>query len=319
MYSIGVDIGGSKIAAGIVDEQMHLITKKSMPFPHTGEPLDSIKVITTLIDALVSENDLDIDDACSIGLAVPGSIDYEQCKVIDAHNLDYHDFPLGGLVLDRYPACDVYVENDANAAALAEYYCGAFRGHSSGLLITIGTGIGGGLIMDGKMFIGGMKNGFEFGHATLVYGGEACTCGHKGCIEAYCSAAALVREGRKAAQSHHESMMYKRAKGDLTRINAKLVMDCAREKDETAMAIYKKFTDYLGATACTAIALFDPEVIAFGGGVSNDGEFLLSPIREYAKEYAFFRNHAKIVVAEMRNDAGIVGAAMLFKQKRQPA
>ncbi len=316
MYSIGVDIGGSKIAAGIVDEQMRLVTKKAMPFPHTGDPMDSVKVITTLIDSLVAENNLDMKDACSIGLAVPGSIDYEGCKIIDAHNLDYHDFPLGSLIMERYPACDIYVENDANAAALAEYYCGAFRGYSSGLLITIGTGIGGGLVLNGKLFIGGLKNGFEFGHGTLVFGGEPCTCGHKGCIEAYCSAAALVREGRKAAEAHHESMMYMRAKGDLTKINAKLVMDCAREKDATAMDIYQKFTDYLGATACTAIALFDPEVIAFGGGVSNDGEFLLSPIREYAKKYAFFRKHAKIVVAEMRNDAGIVGAAMLFKQKQ---
>lgn len=315
MYSIGVDIGGSKIAAGIVDEQMRLVTKKAMPFPHTGEPMDSIKVITNLIDSLVTESGFDIGDAACIGLAVPGSIDYAKRRVIDAHNLDYHDFPLGELIMQRYPTCNIHVENDANAAALAEYYCGAFRGYASGLLITIGTGIGGGLVLNGKLFTGGMKNGFEFGHATLVFGGELCTCGHRGCIEAYCSAAALVREGRKAADAHHESAMYTRAKGDLTKINAKLVMDCAREQDETALEIYRKFTDYLGATACTAIALFDPEVIAFGGGVSNDGEFLLSPIREYAKKYAFFRNHAKIVVAEMRNDAGIVGAAMLYKQK----
>ena len=109
--------------------------------------------------------------------------------------------------------------------------------------------------------------------------------------------------------------MFQRAQGDITKINAKLVMDCAREGDATAGAIYKKYTEYLGATACTAIALFDPEIIAFGGGVSNDGEFLLSPIREYAKKFAFFKNHAKIVTAEMKNDAGIVGAAMLHTQR----
>ena len=109
--------------------------------------------------------------------------------------------------------------------------------------------------------------------------------------------------------------MFQRAQGDLTKINAKLVMDCAREGDAVACEVYQRFTDYLGATACTAIALFDPEIIAFGGGVSNDGEFLLSPIREYAKKYAFFKNHAKIVTAEMKNDAGIVGAAMLHLQR----
>ncbi len=315
MYSIGVDIGGSKIAVGIVSEEMQLFSKKSTPFPHTGNPLDSIQTIQSLISDLLKENRLEIEHAACIGLAVPGSIDYGRGVVVDAHNLDYHDFPLCELVGKAFPGCVVHVENDANAAALAEYYCGAFRGCSSGLLITIGTGIGGGLVLDGKIFLGGKKNGFEFGHAVLVFGGEPCTCGQHGCIEAYCSAAALVREGRKAANVHHESMMFQRAQGDLTKINAKLVMDCAREGDATAGAIYKQYTDYLGATACTAIALFDPEIIAFGGGVSNDGEFLLSPIREYAKKYAFFKNHAKIVTAEMKNDAGIVGAAMLHLQR----
>ncbi len=315
MYSIGIDIGGSKIAAGVVTEDMSLISKKSSPFPHTGKPTDSIQTMVSLINGLVSENNLKLEDMKCIGLAVPGSIDYDRGVVVDAHNLDYHDFPLCKLVSDYFPDVTVYVENDANAAALAEYYCGAFRGCSSGLLITIGTGIGGGLVLDGKLFIGGKKNGFEFGHGVLVFGGEPCSCGQLGCIESYCSAAALVREGRKAANLHHESAMYQRAQGDLTKINAKLVMDCAREGDETAGVVYKQFTDYLGATACTAIALFDPEIIAFGGGVSNDGEFLLSPIREYAQKYAFFRNQAKIVAAEMKNDAGIVGAAMLYLQR----
>ncbi len=315
MYSIGVDIGGSKIAAGVVSEDFKLISKKALPFPHTGDPKDSIATIQTLINGLITENGLKTKEISAIGLAVPGSIDYDRGVVIDAHNLDYHDFPLCQLVGNDFPGITVYVENDANAAALAEYYSGAFRGCSSGLLITIGTGIGGGLVQDGKIFVGGKKNGFEFGHAVLLFGGEPCTCGQRGCIESYCSAAALVREGRKAAGAHHESAMFVRAQGDLTKINAKLVMDCAREGDAVATAVYNQFTDYLGATACTAIALFDPEIIAFGGGVSNDGEFLLAPIREYAKKYAFFKNHAKIVTAEMKNDAGIVGAAMLHLQR----
>ena len=315
MYSIGVDIGGSKIAAGVVKDDYTLVSKKALPFPHTGDPRDSIVTIQSLIRDLIEENHLRTEQIAGIGLAVPGSIDYDRGVVIDAHNLDYHDFPLCRLVGDGFPGVTVYVENDANAAALAEYYSGAFRGCSSGLLITIGTGIGGGLVLDGKIFVGGKKNGFEFGHAVLLFGGEPCTCGQRGCIESYCSATALVREGRKAANQHHESMMFQRAQGDLTKINAKLVMDCAREGDPVACEVYNQFTNYLGATACTAIALFDPEIIAFGGGVSNDGEFLLAPIREYAKKYAFFKNHAKIVTAEMKNDAGIVGAAMLYLQR----
>ncbi|MDD4311214.1 MAG: ROK family protein, partial [Eubacteriales bacterium] len=170
MFSIGVDIGGSKIAAGVVSEDFKLISKKSSPFPHTGEPKDSITTIQTLISGLIAENGLKMEEISAIGLAVPGSIDYDRGVVIDAHNLDYHNFPLCKLVGDHFPGIRVYVENDANAAALAEYYCGAFRGCSFGLLITIGTGIGGGLVIDGKIFIGGKKNGFEFGHAVLLFG-----------------------------------------------------------------------------------------------------------------------------------------------------
>ncbi len=315
MYSIGVDIGGSKIAAGIVDQDLRLVSKRSLPFPHTGDPKDSIRTIQSLVEGLIADNGLKLENAACIGLAVPGSSDAERGVVIDAHNLNYHDFPLCQLVEERFPSAAVYLENDASAAALAEYYCGAFKGCSSGLLITIGTGIGGGLVLNGKLFSGGMKHGFEFGHAVLVFSGESCTCGQSGCIEAYCSAAALVREGKKAASAHPDSAMLKRAHGDLSKINAKVVMDCAREGDAVAAEVYSRYTDYLGATACTAIALFDPEIIAFGGGVSNDGEFLLSPIREYAKKYAFFKQHAKIVTAQMKNDAGIVGAAMLYMQK----
>jgi glucokinase len=315
MYSIGVDIGGSKIAAGVLDGDLQLISKKSLPFPHSGNPLDSILTIQSLVNGLIRENALKLEDAACIGLAVPGSSDTERGVVIDAHNLDYHDFPLCRLAGEKFPGVKVYLENDANAAALAEYYNGAFRGCSSGLLITIGTGIGGGLVLDGKLFNGGKKNGFEFGHGVLLFGGEPCTCGQRGCIEAYCSAAALVRSGRRAVEKHHESAMYQRSGGDLSKINAKLIMDCAREGDTIASEIYTQFTAYLGATVCTAIALFDPEIIAFGGGVSNDGEFLLAPIREYARQYAFFKNHAKIVTAQMKNDAGIVGAAMLYLQR----
>lgn len=315
MYSIGIDIGGTKIAAGLLDEACSIVCKRSAPFPGVDEADRSIAVIVELIEALLAERGASIDDVAGIGLAVPGSIDYEGNYVIHAHNLGYHSFPLVEKVMAHYPDVAIYIENDANAAALAEYYCGAFRGYGTGLLITLGTGVGGGLVLDHKLFVGGRKDGFEFGHVTLVFGGEPCTCGHRGCIESYCSATALIREGRRAAAEHPDCLIALRAGGDEANIDAKLVLDCAKEGDPEARRIFDAYTGYLGASVSTAIAALDPEIIALGGGVSHAGEFLLEPVRAYAEKHAFFREHGKIVLAEMGNDAGIIGAALLHLQR----
>ncbi len=315
MYSIGIDIGGSKIAAGLLNEEKNLILKRSAPFPGTDDPECSIAVMNHLIDALLTEGGVRIQDVAGIGLAVPGSIDYEKNLVVHAYNLGYHSFPLVARIQAHCPDTQVFIENDANAAALAEYYCGAFRGYATGLLITLGTGVGGGLVLNHRLFVGGKKNGFEFGHITLVYGGELCTCGHRGCIEAYCSATALIRDARRAAAAHPESRIAQAAAGDESKIDAKLVFDCAKAGDEQAVRLYEAYTGYLGAAVSSAIAVLDPEIIAIGGGVSNAGNFLLDPVRAYAKEYAFFKQHAKIVLADMRNDAGVVGAGLLHLQR----
>ncbi len=312
--SIGIDVGGTNIAAGLVTERDGLVSKRSLPFPRTNDPLASVETMRRLTTELLDAQGLSAADVVSIGLAVPGSIDYEKQSVIDAYNLGYHDFPLATLINASFPQTRVFIENDANAAALAELFYGAFRGKRSGLLITIGTGIGGGLVLDGKIFCGGMKHGFEFGHAPLILGGEPCTCGSSGCIEAYCSASALIREGKKAAKAHPDSLIAKKCANDLDQIDAKLILDAARAGDEAAKAVFQAYTSCLGACVCGAIASFDPEVIAFGGGVSNAGEFLLAPVRAYAKRYAFFHTHAQIVCAETGNDAGIIGAAMLYRQ-----
>lgn len=315
MYSIGIDVGGTNIAGGIVSDQLELIRKDSSPFPGAHCPEASISVMVDLIHRLLGDTGIEVEAIESIGIAVPGSIDYEGYRVIDAHNLGYHDFPLVDLLKEHFPNTVMHVENDANAAALAEYYCGAFKGASTGLLITIGTGIGGGLILNDKLFLGGKKNGFEFGHACLQFGGEPCTCGNLGCIESYCSATALIREGRKAASAHLECMIAQKCAGDGRAITAKTIIDCAKEGDPVALELFHDYVAHMGAAITTAIALFDPEVIALGGGVANAGEFLLAPIREYVAPRSFFHNFAKIVNAQMGNDAGIVGAAMLHRQR----
>ncbi len=316
MYSIGIDIGGTNIAGGVVSEASELVYKRSKPFPGAHAPEASIRVIAELVRELMHQAGIGASELSGIGIAVPGSIRYDALSVIDAHNLGYHDFPLVALLRDALNLdIPMFLENDANAAALAEYYCGAFYGAHSGLLITIGTGVGGGLILDDKLFIGGNKNGFEFGHAMLIFGGEACTCGNLGCVESYCSASAIIREGRRAATAHPDSLIMSRCEGHVEKIDAKIVIDCARDGDAAAMEVFHAFTQHLGAAITTAIAVFDPEVIAIGGGVSLAGDFLLDPVRAYVQPHAFFRHFGRIVTAHMHNDAGIIGAAMLHRQR----
>ena len=319
MYSIGLDVGGTNIAGGILSPSGEIVGKKSLPFPGANQPEASISIMLSIIDTLLTEAGVALPEIDGIGVAVPGSINYEENLVIDAHNLGYHQFPLVALLKEHLPGIPVYIENDANAAALAEYYCGAFKGYGSGLLITLGTGVGGGLILDHKLFVGGKKNGFEFGHGIMVFGGERCTCGNLGCIESYCSATALIREGRRAAEKNPQCLIAKRCEGDLKKIDAKLVIDCAKEKDPVAEAVFADYVAHLGAAISTAIAMFDPEVIAIGGGISYAGEFLFEPVREYVKPRSFFHNFARIVPAQMRNDAGIVGAGMLHRQRPELA
>ena len=314
MYSIGIDIGGTNIAGGVVSESDALLNKRSVPFPGKDDPMASIDAMERLVDGLLADAGIALLDVHSIGAVVPGSIDYRNGVVLDAYNLGYYDFPLVKLLRERFPDTDVYIENDANGAALAEYYCGAFRGHSSGLLITLGTGVGGGMILDDKLFVGADRNGFEFGHATLQFGGEPCTCGNIGCIEAYCSATALIRDGRRAAEAEPESMIAARSRAG-EKLDAKLIIDCAKAGDPTAKRLFDDYTAHLGAAVVVAANVLDPAVVAFGGGVGNAGECLYAPVNAWVDKYAFFRKHPKVVPAQMGNDAGIVGAAMLYRQR----
>ena len=315
MLSIGIDIGGTNIAGGIVSGESALTQKLSIPFPGPQAPYASIDVCVEVIQKLLAEAGLTIADIDAIGFAVPGQIDYATGGVVKAANLGYYDFPLKRLIHERLPETSVYVENDANAAALAEYYFGAFRGHASGLLITLGTGVGGGMILDHKLFIGGRKNGFEIGHMMLQFGGEGCTCGNLGCFEAYCSASALIRDGKRAAASVPDCLIANRARDEGKRIDAKLILDCAREGDPTALALFHDYVEHLGAGIQSAVTVLDPEIVALGGGVSNAGAFLIDPVNEYVREHVFFVNYAgRVVAAQLGNDAGIIGAAMLHKQ-----
>ena len=312
MYQIGVDIGGTNIKVGLVNETMELVQTCSVRFPHDGAR-SVVKTIEEAVDFLLRQQAIARQDVESVGIVVPGSIDQKGERVIDAYNLGFHDVPLKALAQEAFGEIPVYLANDANGAALAELDAGAFRGCKTAVLFTLGTGLGGGIILGGHMFNGGMNQGVELGHMYLVNGGEHCTCGNDGCMEAYCAASALARDGQRAMKKHPESLIAARAGGSPENVDAKLVIDCAKEGDETAKTVFDQYIDSLSSACASIYNLLDPEVIAIGGGVCGAGEYLFAPLREKTTGKSFYKTHGKLVPAELGNDAGMIGAAMLHK------
>ena len=313
MFDIGVDIGGTNIAAGLVDENHRIVSRNSVRFPF-GESGEKVaQLIAHKIRGLVKDMGAAYADIKSIGLAVPGQLDSACETVLNAYNLGFKDVPLRRLVMELFPDIPVFLANDANAAALAELFGGAFTGCKTAVLLTIGTGVGGGLILGGRMFNGGNNCGVELGHMTLKLDGESCTCGQRGCIEAECSATALIREGRRAASAHPESLLNK--PGEL---DARRVIEAAGAGDTAARAVFDRFVDALSSAIASIVDLIDPEVVALGGGVAGAGEFLLEPLRSRVQEKCFFVKYlGRIEQARMGNDAGIIGAAMLRRNAGQ--
>ena len=309
MYRVGIDIGGTSIKIGVVDDALQIVRRSAIPFRCVGGEAVAAMIAEEIHKLLAQEPK--IEKIESVGVVLPGSIDKTQSIVLDAHNLDFHNVPFRAQLQAQFPELQVYLANDADGAALAELGRGAFEGCKTAVLLTLGTGVGGGVILGGKLFSGGTGLGAELGHMTLVNGGEYCTCGNHGCVEAYCSATALKRDGIRAMKAHPESLLAKKSGGDEALIDAKFVIDCAKEGDETAMAVFDAYVDHLAAACISVVHILDPEVIAISGGVCHAGEFLFEPLRRGIDEKCFFSEHGKIVPAVMGNDAGIVGAAML--------
>ena len=315
MYQIGVDIGGTNIKVGLVSDELSLLRSLSVRFPHDGAA-SVVAAIAEAVDDLLKQEGITRKDLESIGIVVPGSIDQTGALVIDAYNLGFHDVPLKAMAQEAFGEVPIYLANDANGAALAELYVGAFRGCKTAVLFTLGTGLGGGIILGGHMFNGGMNQGVELGHMILEHDGEHCTCGNDGCMEAYCAASALARDGKRAAKKHPDSLLAKRAAGDPDAIDAKLIIDLAKEGDELAKALFDRYISYLSSACASIYNLLDPEVIAIGGGVCAAGEFLFAPLREQTTEKCFYKTHGRLVPAELGNDAGMIGAAMLHRDSQ---
>lgn len=316
-YAIGVDLGGTNIKVGLVDADHHIVDSASCKtnLPRPREEVE--QAIAGLCEELCRKAGLSLSgDIGSVGIGTPGSVNSETGIVEFNANFNYHNWRLVQAMEALLP-CRVYIENDANAAAYGEYIAGAARGARYAVAITLGTGIGGGIIIDGKIYSGFNSAGAELGHTVIEKGGRACNCGRHGCWERYASARALTEDTRAAMRENPDNMMWQAVGGDLDRVNAKTAFDAMRAGD----ALGKQLVDdYIGYVACglvNMINVFQPEIICIGGGVSKEGESLLEYIRTIVDQEDYARDSAKrtkIVIAQLRNDAGIIGAAGLAAQ-----
>ena len=312
-YYIGVDLGGTNIAAGIVDKNGEIICKKSvrtnLPKPEAELEND----IFLLCKSLCEENDYDINkDIICVGIGTPGSVDGKRGIVWSNVNFGYENWKIKEN-LEKLFGLSVYVENDANAAIIAEVMAGNAKGCNNALIVTLGTGVGGGAFLNGEIYAGSNYAGLEVGHIVIEKDGRLCNCGRKGCFERYAAASALTRDTQAAMKEHPESALWKICP-DIEKVNAKTAFDGQKQGDKVATDVVNTYIEYLACGLVNLINIFQPEVVCLGGGVSNERQYLLDLLQPHIDREDFARNareRTKIVIAKFRNDAGIIGAAMV--------
>lgn len=312
---IGVDLGGTNIRAGIVNEEGTILCKKSIKtnLPKPEAVLE--KDIFELCDSLCFENGYDLhSDIEAVGIGTPGSVDGIRGIVWSNVNFGYKNWKivenLKGLFGDDIK---LYVENDANAAVIAEVAAGSAKGCNDALMITLGTGVGGGAYLGGKIYAGYNYAGLEVGHMVVRVNGKPCNCGRKGCFERYAAATALIELTKEAMENNPDSALWKICP-DISRVNAKTAFDGWRESDPVATEVVNTYIKDLARGVINLINIFQPEILTIGGGVSNEKDTLIALLKPYIDEEDYARNareRTKIVIAKFRNDAGIIGAAML--------
>lgn len=312
MYYLGVDLGGTNIACAVVTREGDLLGKSSIPTHLPDAPEAIVSRIAECCQLAVEATGCTLGDIESIGIGTPGIANSREGAVEYSCNLGFQNTPLS-LLVENILHKRVYLENDANAAALGEFVAGSGRGSESLVAITLGTGVGGGVVINGHLLTGFNFAGAEIGHFVMVQDGELCTCGRRGCFEAYCSATALIRQTRRAMETSPNSLMWREAE-TLEHVSGRTAFDAMRLGDDTAKAVVEQYIRYLGCGLTSIINIFQPEVLCVGGGICNEGETLLAPVREIFNREDYARDCKKrtsIVRATLGNDAGIIGAALL--------
>ena len=312
MVRIGIDLGGTNIVAGVVDENYKILAKAECKTNLPRAAADIMDDMARLAKEAVQNAGLTMDDVVSVGVGCPGTCNVFTGIVEYSCNLDFNEVPLQE-ELARRIGKPVFIENDANAAALGEAVAGAAKGAKSALCITLGTGVGGGIIIDGKIYSGFNCAGAELGHIVIVCDGEPCGCGRNGCWEAYASATALIRQTKAAIEQNPDSRLAQMAKEN-GRVNGRTAFDAMRAGCPVGQAVVDKYVFYLAAGLTNMVNIFQPEVLCIGGGVSHEGDALLIPVMKHIERdrYSKHSKHqTRLCAAALGNDAGIIGAAYL--------
>lgn len=316
-YSIGIDFGGTNIAVGLVDEEYRVVRKASLPTGKGKRSVDEMVAdMALLCQKLSGEQGIDLSEVASIGIATPGTVNSKLGIVIDYPGMALSNYPMAKILsscLDGFAPERIRIANDANAAALGEAMAGSAKGADTALMITLGTGVGGGIILDGKIYDGFNFSAAELGHTVIVKDGHPCACGRKGCFEQYASATALIRMTKEEMALCPESAMWQYSP-EPEKVNGLTSFECAKQGDEAAQRVVDRYIGYLACGVTNMMNIFQPQVLCIGGGICGQGDNLLKPLSELVFKEQYAKTSAqktKLVIATLGNDAGIVGAAAL--------
>lgn len=311
--AVGIDLGGTAVKIGILNAVYEILAQTSIP-TDAGRPYQEVIAdMGKTALALLAQNGFDVADCAGAGVGSPGTIDSKNGVVLYSNNIRWDNVPLAK-ELQKYLPVPVYVQNDANCAALGEVLCGAAKGCQNAVFLTLGTGVGGGIVIDGKIFEGGHPGGAELGHIKCGVEQRRCTCGRLDCLETYASATALIHDAKKMAQEHPESLLWALCGNDLAQMNAKIPFDAADAGDLCGKTLVDNYIQYLADGITDLANIFRPDLIVLGGGVCAQGEKLTEPLNEHLRANCFGNTVAYVprtVVAKNGNQAGIIGAAGL--------
>ncbi|MCM1306114.1 MAG: ROK family protein [Bacteroides sp.] len=312
MKYVGVDVGGMSVKCGVVSSDGKILYKKVAPIKAKADDSLILADVAKLIEDTLFESGTDKAQIGGIGIGCPGSVYDEEGIVRYSCNINFKNTPITKIISELTGIENVRVSNDANCAALGETLFGAGEGAKNSVLVTLGTGLGTGIIVDGKLLTGNKSAGAEGGHISINMGGALCGCGRRGHYEAYASATALMHQVEAACKKHPDSLLAKYAEEH--GIDGKTVFICAKQGDKVAIATLNRYIKYVGEGLLMFANIFFPEVIIIGGGLSNEGEALIAPLQKIVSENVYgaqYNPQIRVVGATLKNDAGIIGAAAL--------
>lgn len=315
-YYLGLDLGGTNMAAAVVDESLNIIARATIPTHAEGRTIEDITAdMATVSIQAVNNAGLKLSDMSSWGIGMPSYVNPKTNLLVHANCFGWKNVPIYDY-LKKHIQIPTYIANDANCATYGEVLAGSAKDCTDAIMLTLGTGVGGGIVMNKKIYCGHDNMGAELGHTKLVFDGVRCTCGQKGCLESYCSSTGLIRSAKEAIEKNPDTLIMELCGQDKSKIDGEILFKAAKEQDPLAKELVDQYIRYLAAGISTFITIFRPEVIILGGGVANAGDQLVKPLNEYIYSSTFAAEEIgvpKAILAKLGNDAGLIGAALLEK------